>query len=176
MLLNPEGPPEPIRARGRILVPDPVSGGGLSMFEEEIPREGIRVTRNYQLTRWQDGSTHFVDRPSQSRGKRRRIERPAVRHGEARFGFGAGAALSRRSGDWVRQRRARWIVPHTMMTARVAVTRIPTIAAITEPTTSATTRSTVMIAANRTPPAIIFTRPRNFGVVSDSCGSLIWSR
>ena len=30
-----------------------------SIFEEEIPREGIRVTRNYQLTRWQDGSTHL---------------------------------------------------------------------------------------------------------------------
>ena len=48
-----------VAARGRILVPDPVSGDGLSIFEEEIPREGIRVTRNYQLTRWQEGSTHL---------------------------------------------------------------------------------------------------------------------
>ena len=59
MLLKADGSQEPIRARGRILVPDPVSGDGLSIFEEEIPREGIRVTRNYQLTRWQDGSTHL---------------------------------------------------------------------------------------------------------------------
>jgi len=37
---------------------------GLSIFEEEIPREGIRVTRSYQLTRWQDGSTHlWIGRP-----------------------------------------------------------------------------------------------------------------
>ena len=32
---------------------------GLRIFEEEIPREGIRVTRHYQLTRWHDGSTHL---------------------------------------------------------------------------------------------------------------------
>jgi len=59
MLLKADGSQELIRARGRILVPDPVSRDGLSIFEEEIPREGIRVTRNYQLTRWQDGSTHL---------------------------------------------------------------------------------------------------------------------
>jgi hypothetical protein len=59
MLLKADGSQEAIRARGRILVPDPVRGDGLSIFEEEIPREGIRVTRNYQLTRWQDGSTHL---------------------------------------------------------------------------------------------------------------------
>jgi hypothetical protein len=29
------------------------------MYEEEIPREGIRVTRDYQYTRWVDGSTHL---------------------------------------------------------------------------------------------------------------------
>jgi hypothetical protein len=59
MLLEPDGVREPARARGRILVPDPATGDGLSIFEEEIPREGIRVTRSYQLTRWQDGSTHL---------------------------------------------------------------------------------------------------------------------
>ncbi|HKG93218.1 MAG TPA: hypothetical protein VKA84_15035 [Gemmatimonadaceae bacterium] len=59
MLLKADGSQELIRARGRILVPDPASGDGLSIFEEEIPREGIRVTRNYQLARWQDGSTHL---------------------------------------------------------------------------------------------------------------------
>jgi hypothetical protein len=59
MVLKSDGSQEFIRARGRILGSDPVSGDGLSIFEEEIPREGIRVTRNYQLTRWQDGSTHL---------------------------------------------------------------------------------------------------------------------
>jgi hypothetical protein len=29
------------------------------LFEEEVPREGVRVTRNYQYTRWFDGSTHL---------------------------------------------------------------------------------------------------------------------
>ena len=59
MLLGPDGAREPAPARGRILVPDAAAGDGLSIFEEEIPREGIRVTRSYQLTRWQDGSTHL---------------------------------------------------------------------------------------------------------------------
>jgi hypothetical protein len=59
MLLDPDGAPEPPGARGRILVPDGATGDGLSIFEEEIPREAIRVTRSYQLTRWQDGSTHL---------------------------------------------------------------------------------------------------------------------
>lgn len=44
-------------AHGRILNPD--SQRSLKIFEEEIPREGVRVTRHYQVTRWQDGSTHL---------------------------------------------------------------------------------------------------------------------
>jgi hypothetical protein len=28
------------------------------LYEEEVPREGVRVTRRYQYTRWCDGSTH----------------------------------------------------------------------------------------------------------------------
>lgn len=47
---------EPTGALGQILNPNQ---GGLAIFEEEIPREGIRVTRHYQLARWQDGSTHL---------------------------------------------------------------------------------------------------------------------
>jgi hypothetical protein len=47
---------EPAGARGQILNPN---RGALAIFEEEIPREGIRVTRHYQLARWQDGSTHL---------------------------------------------------------------------------------------------------------------------
>jgi hypothetical protein len=58
-LLKADGSQDFIEARGKILVPDPASVDGLSIFEEEIPREGVRVTRTYQLTRWQDGSTHL---------------------------------------------------------------------------------------------------------------------
>jgi hypothetical protein len=39
---------------GEILEP----GRPLSLFEEEVPRAGVRVTRTYQLARWIDGSTH----------------------------------------------------------------------------------------------------------------------
>ena len=47
-----------VEAQGRILNPDGATADGLRIFEEEIPREGVRVTRNYQFTRWHDGSTH----------------------------------------------------------------------------------------------------------------------
>jgi hypothetical protein len=56
-VLKADGLPEPVHARGRILTPDP--GRALELFEEEVPREGIRVTRNFQYTRWFDGSTHL---------------------------------------------------------------------------------------------------------------------
>lgn len=55
-----------VEAQGRILNPD---SDGLGIFEEEIPREGIRVTRSYQLTRWHDGSTHLWV------GRRKRVGR-----------------------------------------------------------------------------------------------------
>jgi hypothetical protein len=55
-VLTTDGLPEPVHAMGRILTPDP--GRTLELFEEEVPREGVRVTRNYQYTRWFDGSTH----------------------------------------------------------------------------------------------------------------------
>ncbi len=42
-------------ARGRLLE----SAENLALFEEEVPREGIRVTRSYQFTRWIDGSSHL---------------------------------------------------------------------------------------------------------------------
>lgn len=54
-VLKADGLSEPVRARGRILEP----GQELSLFEEEVPREGLRVTRSYQFTRWIDGSSHF---------------------------------------------------------------------------------------------------------------------
>ncbi|MFY4727692.1 hypothetical protein [Nitrospira sp. BLG_2] len=58
-VLKVDGPPEFIDAHGNILRPQVTNENGLRIFEEEIPREGIRVTRHYQLTRWHDGSTHL---------------------------------------------------------------------------------------------------------------------
>jgi hypothetical protein len=40
---------------GRILEP----GTPLSLFEEEVPRAGAKITRAWQLARWIDGSTHL---------------------------------------------------------------------------------------------------------------------
>ena len=58
-VLKVDGPPEFVQAQGRILNPNGTSDQGLRIFEEEIPREGVRVTRSYQYTRWFDGSTHL---------------------------------------------------------------------------------------------------------------------
>lgn len=55
-MLDERGVPQFNRAKGRILTPQP--GRRLDLFEEEVPREGIRVTRNYQYTRWLNGTTH----------------------------------------------------------------------------------------------------------------------
>ena len=54
-VLKTDGRVAPVSALGRILEP----GNEFSLFEEEVPREGVRVTRNYQFTRWIDGSSHF---------------------------------------------------------------------------------------------------------------------
>ena len=54
-VLKTDGLTENVQALGRILE----SGQELSLFEEEVPREGMRVTRSYQFTRWTDGSSHF---------------------------------------------------------------------------------------------------------------------
>jgi hypothetical protein len=54
-VLKTNGAREHISALGRILE----SGEKLSLFEEEVPREGVRVTRSYQFTRWIDGSSHL---------------------------------------------------------------------------------------------------------------------
>jgi hypothetical protein len=50
--LRPDGTHRPQPARSRILHPN---AGMLDIFEEEIPREGARVTRSYQYARWLDG-------------------------------------------------------------------------------------------------------------------------
>jgi hypothetical protein len=58
-VLKPDGSQVLVGAKGDILNPPGSNGNGLAIFEEEIPREGVRVTRTYQLARWQDGSTHL---------------------------------------------------------------------------------------------------------------------
>jgi len=54
-VLKIDGQLETIGAKGRVLTPDQP----FRIFEEEIPREGLRVTRSWQLARWHDGSTHL---------------------------------------------------------------------------------------------------------------------
>jgi len=54
-VLKTDGSRGMVQALGRVLE----SGQALSLFEEEVPREGIRVTRGFQLTRWIDGSSHL---------------------------------------------------------------------------------------------------------------------
>jgi len=43
----------PGAARGRLLVAD------VRLYDEEVPREGVRVTRAYQWARWSDGAPHL---------------------------------------------------------------------------------------------------------------------
>jgi hypothetical protein len=56
-VLKADGSQQVVRAQGRILNPE--GKPALALYEEEVPREGARVTRNYQLARWLDGSTHL---------------------------------------------------------------------------------------------------------------------
>jgi hypothetical protein len=56
-VLRLSGAEEFVLPQGEILNRD--NHNGEEIFEEEIPREGVRVTRSYQLTRWHDGSTHL---------------------------------------------------------------------------------------------------------------------
>jgi hypothetical protein len=49
---GPTGP-EAVLPQGQVLAPE-----GLEIPEEEVPRAGVRVTREWQSTRWVDGSTH----------------------------------------------------------------------------------------------------------------------
>jgi len=68
-VLKADGSRQIMVARGRLLNPELPEGRDLAMYEEEIPREGIRVTRHYQLARWHDGSTHLWI------GRRKRVGR-----------------------------------------------------------------------------------------------------
>jgi hypothetical protein len=49
---------------GRLLAPDP-----LRLYDEEIPRDGARVTRSYRLARWTDGSTCLWAGPAKQPGR-----------------------------------------------------------------------------------------------------------
>lgn len=55
VLLDRDGEPVAPGALGRVLEP----GAPLSLFEEEVPRAGARVTRAWQYARWADGATHL---------------------------------------------------------------------------------------------------------------------
>jgi hypothetical protein len=50
----PDGTTEPIKPLGQLLQP---LAGEIVLREEEVPREGARLSRAYQLARWVDGST-----------------------------------------------------------------------------------------------------------------------
>ncbi len=52
-VLQPDGSGVVHYARGRLLN----AQAALSLYDEEIPREGIRLTRHYQMARWIDGAT-----------------------------------------------------------------------------------------------------------------------
>jgi hypothetical protein len=54
----PGGPVTPLRPRGRLLAPMAKSPQ-VMLREDEIAREGARVTRAYQLARWIDGATYL---------------------------------------------------------------------------------------------------------------------
>jgi len=56
-VLKPDGSQQIVHSQGRILNPD--NNVRLAVYDEEIPREGAKVTRSYQLARWLDGSTHL---------------------------------------------------------------------------------------------------------------------
>jgi len=56
--VTPGGPAAPLRPRGRLLQPM-VRDPRVTLREDEVPREGARVTRAYQLARWIDGTTHL---------------------------------------------------------------------------------------------------------------------
>ena len=54
-VLKLDGKGEHAPALGRILE----AGEKLALYEEEVPREGVSVTRSFQFARWTDGSSHL---------------------------------------------------------------------------------------------------------------------
>jgi hypothetical protein len=53
--LAPDGSRRLVRAEGRLLIDPAAPNAPLLIREEEVPREGARVRRTYQSTRWLDG-------------------------------------------------------------------------------------------------------------------------
>lgn len=52
--LRQDGSIRPQTAQSHVLLPDPTEK--LDIYEEELPREGLRITRSYQYSNWLDGS------------------------------------------------------------------------------------------------------------------------
>lgn len=72
----------PILPAGRILLPTSVGKRAYRVFEEEVPREGARLTRVIVRSRWTDGSTHLWV-----------IRRRAIGRGEGSSGLSFDLAL-----------------------------------------------------------------------------------
>jgi hypothetical protein len=53
-LIEEDGEPGFSRPLGRLLEPE---RSDLSLFEEEVPRSGLRLTRRFEYARWVDGGT-----------------------------------------------------------------------------------------------------------------------
>ena len=66
-VLQPDGSGLVHHARGRLLN----EREALSLYDEEIPREGIRLTRHYQMARWINGATFVwqANRKAAGRGE-----------------------------------------------------------------------------------------------------------
>jgi hypothetical protein len=58
-MLTDAANPEPIRPVGRILSPSALNGQPYRIREEEVPREGLKVSRVVYRARGSDGSTHL---------------------------------------------------------------------------------------------------------------------
>jgi hypothetical protein len=56
--VTPDAPPTPLHPLGRLLAPM-VTNPRIALREDEVPREGTRATRAYQLARWIDGTTYL---------------------------------------------------------------------------------------------------------------------
>jgi hypothetical protein len=58
-MLRPVAEPTPVLPAGRILQPSSLSGGAYRIREEEVPREGVRVSRVVCRARGSDGATYL---------------------------------------------------------------------------------------------------------------------
>lgn len=70
-LLDETGAPQPLAPMGSLLSGDPQ----LQLYDEEVPRAGVVVTRQYRFARWGDGSARLWI----SREKQQGLQRAPVR-------------------------------------------------------------------------------------------------